>query len=67
MVPDRMVLLVARREGVWRVEHDDGEAFGHSREKEVAEAAAHRLARSMFDQGRACEVRVSGTHGFKAA
>jgi hypothetical protein len=66
MVPDRAVLTVARREGVWRVEHD-GEPFGHSREKEVAKAAAHRHARSMMDQGRACEVRVFGEHGFWAA
>ena len=66
MVPDRAVLTVTRREGVWRVEYD-GEAFGHSSDKEIAKAAAHRQARQMLDGGRACEVRVSGEHGFWAA
>lgn len=63
MIPDRAVLTVAREDGVWRVEHD-GETFGHSREKEVARAAAVRRAREMQDSGQACELRVSGEHGF---
>jgi hypothetical protein len=64
MVPDRAVLTVTRHDGLWRVEHD-GLYFGHSREKEVAKAAANRHAREMLDGGRACEVRVFGEHGFK--
>jgi len=63
MVPERTVLTVTRREGVWRVEHD-GDDFGHSSEKEVAKAAANRHARSMQDSGKACQVRVHGEHGF---
>ena len=66
MVPDRAVLSVTRHEGVWRVEID-GREFGHSREKEVARAAAHRQAREMMDGGRPCEVRVFGETGFRAA
>ncbi len=59
MLPDRAVLTVTRRDGVWLVELE-GEAFGHSTDKEVARAAAHRHAREMLDRGRASEVRVSG-------
>jgi hypothetical protein len=66
MVPDRAVLTVIRYEGVWRVEHD-GREFGHSRDKEIAKAAANRHAREMLDGGRPCEVRVSGETGFWAA
>jgi hypothetical protein len=67
MVPDRAVLTVTRHEGIWRVELVDGEPFGHSREKEIAKAAAHRHARTMLDRGHACEVRVFGEHSFRAA
>jgi hypothetical protein len=62
MVPERALLNVFRQEGVWRVEHD-GRHFGHSKEKEVAKAAANRHAREMLDAGQPCEVRVSGEHG----
>ena len=66
MVLDRAVLTVLRQEGVWRVELD-GQEFGHSPDKEIAKAAAHRRAREMQDAGRACQVRVFGEHGFWAA
>ncbi len=66
MVPNRAVLTVKRSEGVWRVEHE-GEAFGHSPDKEVAKAAAHRHARSMQDGGRPCQVQVQGELGYRAA
>jgi len=56
---DRTVLLVTRVEGVWRVEHE-GEPFGHSREKNVTQAAAARRAREMQDAGQPCQVRVLG-------
>lgn len=65
-LPDRALLTVARIDGVWRVEHH-GETFGHSREKEVAKAAAHRQAREMLQGGQACEVRVQGEHHFRQA
>jgi len=64
MVPDRAILMVARHEGVWSVEHD-GQTFGHSRDKEVAKAAANRKAREMQDSGRPCQVRVHGEHGIR--
>jgi hypothetical protein len=60
---DRAVLTVARHEGVWSVELD-GERFGHSPDKEEAKAAANRHARQIQDEGRPCQVRVSGEHGF---
>lgn len=64
-LPDRAVLSVTSRDGMWQVEHE-GEAFGRSRDKEVAKAAAHRRAREMMDGGKACQVRVHGEHGFGA-
>ncbi len=66
IIPERAVLTVTRTEGVWRVEQD-GQEFGHSEDKEIAKAAANRRAREMIDTGRACQVRVSGEHGFWAA
>ena len=66
MVQDRAVLTVTRRDGVWQVEHA-GDRFGHSADKEIAKAAAHRRARQMQDGGQACQVRVYGEHGFWSA
>jgi hypothetical protein len=65
MIPDRAVLTVTRHEGVWQVEHD-GQTFGHSADKEVARAAANRRARELMDDGRHCQLRVYGEHGFWA-
>lgn len=59
---ERTVVSVTREAGVWRASHD-GEEFGHSTDKEIAKAAAHRHARSMFDAGRPCQVRIAGEHG----
>ena len=63
--PDRMVFTVARHDGQWAVEHD-GAYSDHSRDKEEAKAAANKRARAAQDQGRSCQVRVSGEHGFFA-
>jgi hypothetical protein len=60
---ERAVLTVARSGVGWAVELD-GELFGHSPDKEIAKAAAHRRAREVQDGGRACQVRVSGEAGF---
>ena len=62
-VLDRTIFTVVKRDGLWCVEHEAG-PFGHSRDKEIAKAAAHRRAREMFDGGQPCEVRVFGEHGF---
>jgi hypothetical protein len=59
----RAVLSVIRCEGEWAVELD-GELFGHSHDREISKAAAHRRAREMHDAGRPCRVRVSGETGF---
>jgi hypothetical protein len=66
MNPDRAILTVLRYAGAWAVEHD-GEHFGHSPDKEIAKASAHKRARQMQDSGRACQVRVSGDLGYFAA
>jgi len=63
-IQDRAVLTVKRHDGVWRVECD-GEQFGHSREKEEAKATAHRRARKMSDEGRACAVHVAGEDNYR--
>jgi hypothetical protein len=60
---DRAVLTITRREGLWVVEHD-GEPVAQSADKEIAKAAANKQARQIQDGGRACQVRVSGEHGF---
>jgi hypothetical protein len=59
MALERTVLTVTRHDGGWHVEHD-GERFGHSPDREIARAAAHRQAREIMTGGRACEVRVTG-------
>ena len=63
MNSDRAVLTVLRQAGLWVVEHD-GERFGHSPDKEIAKAAAHKRARQMQDGGRACQVQVRGDVGY---
>lgn len=62
-ITDRTVITVVRHNGGWSVEQD-GDYFGQSSDKEVAKAAAHRRALSLHEAGRACQVRVSGEHGF---
>ena len=63
MQPDRAVLTVTRHDGAWAVEHE-GRHFGHTSDKEVAKASAHKRARQLHDTGRACQVRVLGEDGF---
>jgi hypothetical protein len=63
MVPHRTVLTVKRHDGLWCVELE-GESFGHSREKDVAKAAANRHAREMMDAGHPCQVQVQGEMGY---
>ncbi len=65
-VPDRAVFTIIRHDGGWAVEHE-GEFFGHSSDKEVAKAAAHKRARAAQDAGRPCQVRTHGEQGFYAA
>ena len=63
MMTDRAVLTVQPHDGGWAVELE-GEVFGRSPDKEVAKAAANRRARQIQDEGRPCQVRISGEHGF---
>ncbi|MDX5393898.1 MAG: DUF2188 domain-containing protein [Caulobacteraceae bacterium] len=65
-VRERLVFTVARHEGVWAVEQD-GAFTDHTPNKEEAKAAANKRARAAQDKGQACQVRVSGEHGFFAA
>jgi hypothetical protein len=56
---ERAVFTVSRDGDAWVVEHQ-GERFGHSIDKEVAKAFAHKRARQVIDQGGGAEVRVWG-------
>ena len=64
--PDRAVFTVVRHKDGWAVEHD-GQFSDLTADKEVAKAAANKLARAAQDAGQACLVRVTGEHGFYAA
>lgn len=62
----REIFAVIRHEGGWAVEHD-GELFDHAHDKEECKAAANKRARAAIEEGRPCQVRVAGEHGFAAA
>ena len=62
---ERSILSVVRHDGGWAVELD-GDHFGYSLDTEIAKATANKHARRMQDEGRPCQVRVSGEHGFFA-
>jgi hypothetical protein len=59
----RVVFTVTKTDSGWAVEHD-GVYFGHSPDKDITLASAHRRALSMHDTGCACQVRVAGESGF---
>jgi hypothetical protein len=65
MRPDfiRETISVVRLDGAWAVEHG-GDIFGHSPDKEVAQAFAHKRAREVQAAGRPCQMRVHGEHGY---
>ncbi len=58
-VLERAVFTVLRDGTAWAVEHDGG-FFGHSSDKEVAKAYAHKRAREIVDRGGGAQVRVHG-------
>ena len=58
-VLERAVFTVLRDGDAWAVEHDGG-FFGHSSDKEVAKAYAHKRAREIVDRGGGAQVRVHG-------
>ena len=62
---DRETLTVVRHEGGWAVEHM-GVFSDHTIDREEAKAAANKRARALQDSGRACQVRVTGEHGYFA-
>lgn len=56
---DRTVFTVMRDGDAWAVEHGGG-FFGHSSDKEIAKAYAHKRAREIVDRGGAAQVCVRG-------
>lgn len=59
----RVVITVCKNEGLWAAE-EDGVFFGASLEKDIAKASATKRAREHLQQGQACQIRISGEHGF---
>jgi hypothetical protein len=59
----RIVITVCRSDGLWAAE-EGGVYFGASADKDIAKASAARRAREHIQQGQACQIRVSGEHGF---
>lgn len=60
---DRIVITVCRNDGLWAAE-EAGVFFGASADKDIAKASAARRARERMQQGYACQIRISGEHGF---
>jgi len=60
---DRIIITVRRNDGLWAVE-EAGVFFGASVDKDVAKASAAKRARERMGQGHACQIRISGEHGF---
>ena len=60
---NRIVITVRRNEGLWAAE-EDGVFFGASLEKDIAKASATKRSREHLQQGQACQIRISGEHGF---
>jgi hypothetical protein len=56
---ERTVFTVSCDGDAWHVECD-GQAFGHSSDKEVAKAHAHKRAREVVDAGGVVQMRVQG-------
>lgn len=59
----RIVITVCRNEGLWAAE-EAGVFFGASVDKDIAKASATKRARERMGQGHACQIRISGEHGF---
>lgn len=59
----RVVITVRRNEGLWAAE-EDGVFFGASLEKDIAKASATKRAGEHLRRGQACQIRISGEHGF---
>ena len=64
--PDRTTFTVAPVEGGWAVEQD-GVYSDRCVTKDEAMAAANKRARAAHDDGRACQVRVTGEMGYFSA
>lgn len=59
----RIVITVRRNDGLWAAE-EAGVFFAASADKDVAKASAAKRARERMGQGHACQIRISGEHGF---
>jgi hypothetical protein len=58
-VLERTIFTVLRDGAAWAVE-SEGNLFGHSSDKEVAKAYAHKRAREVMDAGGAVQVHIQG-------
>lgn len=60
---ERTIITVRQHQGLWAVE-EGGVYFGGTPDKEIAKASATKRARLRIAEGRSCQIRVSGEHGF---
>jgi hypothetical protein len=60
----RVIITVRRKAGLWAAE-EEGVFFDTSAEKDIVKASAAKRAQAYFGQGTACQIRVSGEHGFQ--
>ncbi len=59
----RVIITVRRKAGLWAAE-EEGVFFETSADKDIVKASAAKRAQACFGQGRACQIRISGEHGF---
>lgn len=59
----RVVITVCLKAGLWTAE-EEGVFFAASADKDVVKASASKRAQACFGEGRACQIRISGEHGF---
>ena len=59
----RVIITVRRKAGLWAAE-EEGVFFETSADKDIVKASAAKRAQACYGQGRACQIRISGEHGF---
>ncbi len=64
-IVQRIVITVCRKAGLWAAE-EEGIFFATSADKDIVKASAAKRAQVCFGQGKACQIRISGEHGFVA-
>lgn len=64
-IMQRVLITVRLKAGLWAAE-EEGVFFAASADKDIVKASAVKRARVCIGEGRACQIRISGEHGFAA-